>query len=465
MKTTMNHKLMKWLLFALIGILSACDKKTDTPVAGIATVTTANPIKVNDTTYTCGGNVTNQGSAAVTERGIAITLTPNPVINDPDGATIPIGDGTGVFSTDIAPFAAGHTFHLRAYAKNSKGVAYGADVVINTGAVSSSCDTVDVNKNITVPTTWLAGTVYLVRTWVNVNAPLVIQAGTIIKFKDSNCGMEVYAKITANGTAANPIIFTSYKDDSYCGDNNGDGAATTPSKGDWGRLTMRGDQHGSLFRYCKFLYGGGNGYGVVNANTGTGNIHDFTFDYCTFAHTSGNTSNGNAAFSGADMHDASVSILTNNIFYDNSKPIYLNTQYAFDPSNSFHNPANPSEKNKYNGIFLWNGGLGGKTVVYNETEVPYVFEGWLQVGAPDYLSIGPNVIFKFTGSGGQISFHNSSEYSISPSAIFTSYKDDTRGGDTNGDGNASSPSAGDWYGISLGFSAGYWSSNVFYNLH
>ena len=68
---------------------------------------------------------------------------------------------------------------------------------------------------------------------------LVIQAGTIIKFKDSNCGMEVY-KIT-NGTSANPIIFTSYKDDSYCGDSNGDGAASTPSKGDWGRLTMRGE--------------------------------------------------------------------------------------------------------------------------------------------------------------------------------------------------------------------------------
>ncbi|HQG37938.1 MAG TPA: hypothetical protein PLK15_02310, partial [Chitinophagales bacterium] len=181
MKTTMNHKLMKWLLFALIGILSACDKKTDTPVAGIATVTTANPIKVNDTTYTCGGNVTNQGSAAVTERGIAITLTPNPVINDPDGATIPIGDGTGVFSTDIAPFAAGHTFHLRAYAKNSKGVAYGNDVVINTESViPTSCNVVNVTSNISSPTTWTSGNVYIIDNKnIYINAQLTIQAGVI----------------------------------------------------------------------------------------------------------------------------------------------------------------------------------------------------------------------------------------------------------------------------------------------
>ena len=170
MKTTLNHKLMLLLLVPIIGILSACNKNTDTP-AGIATVSTATPIKVDDTTYTCGGNVTNQGSTAVTERGVAIALTNNPVINDPDGATIPIGNGTGAFSTNIAPFAAGYTFHIRKKKKNSSGIAYGADVTINTGTATTGCDTVDVNKNITVPTTWMAGKVYLVRTWVNVHAP------------------------------------------------------------------------------------------------------------------------------------------------------------------------------------------------------------------------------------------------------------------------------------------------------
>ncbi|HNE50950.1 MAG TPA: hypothetical protein PLZ64_07400 [Chitinophagales bacterium] len=473
MKTTLNHKLMLLLLVPIIGILSACNKNTDTP-AGIATVSTATPIKVDDTTYTCGGNVTNQGSTAVTERGVAIALTNNPVINDPDGATIPIGNGTGAFSTNIAPFAVGYTFHIRAYAKNSSGIAYGADVTINTGTATTGCDTVDVNKNITVPTTWMAGKVYMVRTWVNVNAPLVIQAGTIIKFKDSNCGMEVYAKITANGTSANPIIFTSYKDDSYCGDSNGDGAASTPSKGDWGRLTMRGNQHGSLFRYCKFLYGGGGGNGVVLANTGSGNIHDFTFDHCTFAHTSGTNNNYSAAFNGGDMYDESISVVTNNIFYDNAIPIYIQAKYSLDASNSYHNPSDASETNKYNGIFVYGGSLGGRSVVYGETEVPYVFNvsgnATLSVGGGDFLKINPNVILKFGQTSAALDLGDYKiNTNIDASVILTSYRDDTRGGDTNGDGNTSLPAIGDWRGY------GYWTTghgsynwihtNVFYAAH
>lgn len=472
MKITIKNTVWS-LLFIGIGLISSCTKNESTP-DGIASVTTAAPIKVDDETYTLGGNVTDQGSSSVTECGVAIALTSNPVVDDPDGVTIPIADGVGVFSTDVAPFAAGYEYYVRAYAKNGNGIAYGSEVVINTGPSTSTCDTVDINYNITVPTTWKSGKVYMIRKWVNVNAPLVIEAGTIIKFKDANCGMEVYAKITANGTASNPIIFTSYKDDSYCGDNNGDGTATTPSKGDWGRLTMRGNQHGSLFRYCKFLYGGGSGNGVIYADAGTGNIHDFTFDHCTIAHTYGTNSYTTAAFSGGSMKDESISVLTNNIFYDNAIPIFIQAKYGLDASNSYHNPDNASEINKYNGIFVYGGGLGGRSVVYGETEVPYVFNvggnGSLYVGSSDYLKINPNVILKFGQTSGGVDLGDyKTNANIDASVIFTSYRDDARGGDTNGDGSTSLPATGDWSGF------GYWTaghgsyvwvqSNVFYDSH
>lgn len=462
---------MKRLCYFLIAAvaMAGCKPSDDMPVPSNTTaqLTTAAPVKMNDTTYTCGGNVTAQGGSAVTDRGVAISLTVNPAIDDVNDVVIPMGSGTGAFSMNIYPFYAGHTYHIRAYAKNTSGVAYGEDVTITPGGTNpppGGCTIVEVNDDIKTPTTWTTGNVYVVKKWIDVDAPLNIQPGVIVKFKDAGCGMEVYARITADATAGNPIIFTSYKDDSYCGDNNGDGSATTPSKGDWGRLTMRGDQHGSIFRYCKFLYGGGDGGGkVLLVNTGTGNVHDFTFDHCTFAHTYGDNHDYKAAFAGSDMKDPSVSVVTNNIFYDNAIPIYIVSSYALDPSNVYHNPDNAAETNKYNGIYVWSYGLAGKTVTYNETEVPYVLSQGLGAGGSGQLfSVGPNVVIKIPSGGGYEISGSTTNFAINPSAVFTSYRDDAHGGDTNGDGSTSSPATGDWKGVNMG-SNGWYHTNVFYN--
>jgi hypothetical protein len=85
------------------------------------------------------------------------------------------------------------------------------------------------------------------------------------------------------------------------------------------------------------------------------------------------------------MKDPSVSVLTNNIFYDNAIPIYIVSSYALDPSNSYHNPDNINETNKYNGIYVWSYGLSGKTVTYKETEVPYVLSQGLGAGGSGQL--------------------------------------------------------------------------------
>ena len=319
----------------------------------------------------------------------------------------------------------------------------------------TGCNVVEVNPNgagttISTPTTWTAGNVYIVRSQVTVTSVLTIEPGTIIKL-DADAQIEVInsGKIAANGTASQHVTFTSIKDDSYCGDSNGDGSATTPLKGDWLNIYLNGG-NGNTFTYCDIFYSGRNDGGYYNAVVISVAGPSFTFDHCTFAHTQSNPSSSSAYVfhGGSYMSDPAVSVFTNNIFYDNDRPLYCSFDYTVNPNNIFHNPANPSEKNTRNGIFMW-GGIG-ESVSYDVSEVPYVlltnFSGGGS-GAVRNINIGNNVILKFTQSSYGIARGTDNHINLGSGVVFTSYKDDANGGDTNGDGNASMPAAGDWDGF------------------
>jgi len=110
-------------------------------------------------------------------------------------------------------------------------------------------------------------------TWINHDAPyivkgnlrigatgtgikLTIAAGTTLQFM-VNAALEIpywddsYAVITAEGTADNPIVFTSN--------------SPSPAKGDWWGIDFRRGCIGSSFDYCEILYAGSSDYwGAVN---------------------------------------------------------------------------------------------------------------------------------------------------------------------------------------------------------
>ncbi len=312
-----------------------------------------------------------------------------------------------------------------------------------------SCNVIEVKGKIDQATTWKAGNVYVLDgSNLRIEAVLTIEAGVTVKLKDARIDV-VGGKIIAVGTAQKRIVFTSIADDRYCGDSNGDGNATSPAKGDWTGIYLNGTTE-TIFQYVDIFYSGKNSGGSSNAFRISGpNSVSFTFDNCRIAHTlyTESSYDSSCAFHGSSaMSDSKVSKFTNNVFFDNGKPLFINAYYNLDSSNKFHNPDNPSQANTHNGIYLDFSGLD-RTVTWSNTEVAYVLDEYCQVFGASTINIGPNVVVKFKRSSAGLQRNAPQNINLHNTAILTSYRDDAHAGDTNGDGNISSPIKGDWNGF------------------
>ncbi len=85
-------------------------------VFNLPSVTTGSVTNVTQTTATCGGHVTFDGGALVTDRGICWSTTGLPTTAD---NTTSNGTGTGEFTGNLTGLSAGTPYFLRAYAVNS----------------------------------------------------------------------------------------------------------------------------------------------------------------------------------------------------------------------------------------------------------------------------------------------------------------------------------------------------------
>ncbi len=95
----------------------------------VPTIEAVEPTDVSYYSFTCGGNVTDAGTYAVTARGLCWATTPNPTISNP---YIALGSGTGTFSHTFTDLTANTTYYVRAYAINSVGIAYSEQMEVTT---------------------------------------------------------------------------------------------------------------------------------------------------------------------------------------------------------------------------------------------------------------------------------------------------------------------------------------------
>ena len=112
-----------------VGTAYGSDLSFTTAANTAPTVTTTAATSVTGTTASSGGNVTSDGGAAVTARGVCWSTLENPTIA---GSKTTDGTGTGVFTSSITGLSANTTYHIRAYATNSVGTAYGSDLTFTT---------------------------------------------------------------------------------------------------------------------------------------------------------------------------------------------------------------------------------------------------------------------------------------------------------------------------------------------
>lgn len=90
----------------------------------LPTVSTSVPHTITPNRAVLGGEVTGQGSAGVTHRGVCFGTSPNPTTS---GDCVAVGSGLGSFNTMHAILHPNTTYHVRAFAINTVGTAYGSN--------------------------------------------------------------------------------------------------------------------------------------------------------------------------------------------------------------------------------------------------------------------------------------------------------------------------------------------------
>lgn len=107
-------------------ILFGCQKEfsIDSPTSSLPVITTVAATNVTDSSAVSGGNITSEGSSAVTIRGVCWSTSHQP---DTSGSHTRDGGGAGTFVSNLTGLT-DTTYFVRAYAVNSTGIVYGNEI-------------------------------------------------------------------------------------------------------------------------------------------------------------------------------------------------------------------------------------------------------------------------------------------------------------------------------------------------